>query len=314
MINSVEQYPPPVVASLESLTGPLEPLGRNRWALPADPGSASSATARLGEGWLTLQSDWNGAASPAFPSEAEYMGSLLALNSDLGPFCKIGLGPRGDLLLTAEMPLDDESDACGDIRIESLLCGFKDALKRDPRAFLNNREFAGDATSEVVLDAEDTGELLTQLAQRCDETGWLYELRSSSLALTLEAHDNYYQAELTARADGSTRLGFSLSIDPSNLFACKLASAVLLLRTCRAVRGVRAAWSSFQQDDPYRFEVTWDELPTSSDLAHALAGLSLAARLCGAETQALQQEVIAQRFLTFQGWSLKELSATASIQ
>ena len=132
--------------------------------------------------------------------------------------------------------------------------------------------------------------------------------------MELETHDDYFQAELVTGIEGATRIGFSLPVEPSESCACKFATAVLLLRTCRAVRGVRATWNSCEQNDPYRFESAWAELPTPSDLNHALAGLSLAARLCSAETQALQQESIANSFLVLQGRSLKEISAIASTE
>jgi hypothetical protein len=194
-----------------------------------------------------------------------------------GPVCRA-------LRIRAEIPLTDPADG-----MEPATSDVIAARVRDACAALRAAQHCATATPRHAVTVPADGPIaLADLAVLCQEAGWCsVEGTAHELRVALDADvAGFRQAVLTADRGGvrfllNLRDGMPTVLDA----ACRRAIALLLLRTGSVVRCIRATLA--EASDELGFEVRTAGAPGIGDVGHALASLSLAARISAAEVEAL---------------------------
>jgi hypothetical protein len=244
----------------------------------------AAATARIDGEWLLLVAPLRSRRAGAW--------TLLEANALLDAGCTFALGPGGLASVQAEARLAAGADpvelaerACAGIEAAFALLVRLEAGERVERAA---RAEAG----TIALDLD--------LAALAAAAGWPFTARSAArLAVPLDLPGVFLQAGVEARAGGAVEAAVELArLEPGLPAASREAIAHLLLAASGVVRLARAVVEEETGDrQAVGFEVELDRRPGAAELDHALASLSVAARLCGREVRALMDETVAGLYL-----------------
>jgi hypothetical protein len=142
---------------------------------------------------------------------------------------------------------------------------------------------------------DDAGETAREL---CEQTGWAYsERRSGQLAITLDVPDQFIQATAYLVNGREFRLAATLEVPPGLSCASRHAIATFLLTATRMIRLARASIMNDRVSCDHRWEVAWDEIPTTRQFHCGLSALSVACHMTVREVQALCDDSIARAYL-----------------
>lgn len=226
--------------------------------------------------------------------------TLARANGALPGGAKFALVPEDERIhVRAELPLQLGTDLAPRL-LEALRgCARAIALARgecelDDDAPPRAADPGGDAA--VAAASED------DLSRLCEETGWVFNRRSSGFpTLDLEGTGGFFQGQLERRADGVVSLGAEIQDCDAASEACEEALAVFSLRTCGSQRFARAVWTQAGGRAAPRFEVILAADPSPAELSEALSALSVAVRFGARELQVLaRSEEVARRYLAHQ--------------
>ncbi len=263
-------------------------VGEGRWSFAVVDGTYRKASARIEDGWLMLGATLGGAVFGG----GEW--TLLEWNADLAGGARIALRPaRHDLGVRAEIALEAGVDV--ERRILEAHAGLSEASSRMHYHAAAKRV----ATSRPPVAVTDATE---DLAALCRDSGWVARARDAGrLDVDLDVPGAVHQAVVERRADGAVVmatpiLDTALTGVQAASVTCRRALALLLLRTCGAVRIVRAV-ATVDDAVPARLEVV-HRRPTVPELGDAFAALSIACRLAAAEAAVLwHDETAASSYL-----------------
>jgi hypothetical protein len=259
------------------------------WDFALANGRVLKGTAEISDGWLVMSAPLKKRSKPTVAS-LDRMWRLLKLNARLAGGAKYALDSEHRLSVRAELPLDDEPRMD---RITDACAGFKDASAR-----LRDRKTAAHADNSSWASSADVEGTPCDLQELCREAGWPFVERSGDrLAVALDVPDGFHQA-IIEKHKGVVHVGVELGVAAAASSVSRHALSVLLMTANRVVRLCRAAVGQNDGQPSTRFEVAWPCCPPAVELAHALAALSMACRLCAREAEALQDEVIAREYLS----------------
>jgi hypothetical protein len=219
---------------------------------------------------------------------------MLAANASLPGLAKLALDPMtGQPQLRAEAPVETDTDCLE--QLAAACAGFERGVTLlSPAGAGNQRQTA----TEDALPA--TSMVGAELAELCAEAGW-QPLRhdDDGCIVQLESTGTPLSARLSARAGGlrarAELLGCGSLKPPS-----RAALARLLLAAGGSVRMVRASVDANGDGPSAGIEVICGPRPSPAFVGHALASLSLVARLAAAESHALADPSMARRYLRMQ--------------
>jgi len=272
-----------IVSTLAAHAAVLEEQGTGRWAAVLQNGTRLAATATVDDGWLVLDALVDGARGElpdvrAGAAASDRLWALLRAHGGLGGAVRFVVRRRAGALrlaLRADVPLDDEVDVGG--RVHEACAALHEA----------GSVVMGAATGEAASPPApvDVGALVRA-------TRWpAVERASGRLAVELEVPGVFRQAVVEARPDG--RVSASLPVasadddDAPPAPPCRAALGLLLLRAGSVVRLVRAATD---EAAVARYEVVLGDAPAVVELQHALAALSMVARLTLREAAVLRAD------------------------
>jgi hypothetical protein len=284
------------------------------WRFTIANGRRRPAEARLGGGWLCL------ATIPGPAAESASHWEMLAANASLPGLAKLALDPMtGQPQLRAEAPVETDTDcleqlaaACaGFERGVTLLCAAGAGNQRET-AVASTAEVSTAATpmgrnraeSRSATATEDalpaTAMVGAELVELCVEAGW-QPLRhdDDGCIVQLESTGTPLSARLSARAGGLRARAELLGCGPLKP-PSRAALARLLLAAGGSVRMVRASVDANGDGPSAGIEVICGPRPSPAFVGHALASLSLVARLAAAESRALADPSMARRYLRMQ--------------
>jgi len=287
----------PVADLLRRHADSVLPDGGDAWKFKLDAEVSLKATARIENDWLLLAATPGGKRRRKRPT-AEHRARLLRHNGELRGGVKFALeGDPPCPLLATEIPLSDDEPGF-EARFSGACAGFRQGAvmfssKRRPSGHGNDEGNDPDTKPDTGVEAN--------LAPLCEEAGWQFTTRADGrLAVQLDVPGAFCQA-LTERDDqGGVHLRAWLEGGRPTATASRCAVDVLLLSACRVVRMARAVAGPAE----YCWEITLADPPDALGLDHALSSLSVACRMSAREINVLQDEAIAQRYLTVRGWSL----------
>jgi hypothetical protein len=270
---------------------------RSQWDLALKNGEMLAARARLDEEWLHLMADAGGMPRTEGTGRNSAWWCLLQ-NGSLPGNVKYALDPQGCLQIRAEMPIaPEETETDIRARLAATCEGFQVAAHQ-LHGRSSSRRRLPKAARAVAPD-----DVACDLCKLCEEAAWPFTERAAGkLAVALDTPDNYCQATLEQRSDG-VRVTAGLGASAPASDSSRTAMAVLLLRLGGVVRMVRAAGEECNGQSAIRLEVGLSRTPRTGELAHALAALSVACRLCGREVEVLQDGGIAAEYLASRGLS-----------
>lgn len=264
------RHAPLVAATLTAMPGNVQELPASRWALRLGD---TPVSARLDDAWLVLTAPAPAAVSPA---------AMLAWNAALPGRVKFALSENGEPHLRAEIPLDEDAEPL----IREAWSGLEMAL-----ALLRGEPCQpppGETAPAVSPD---------EIQRLCAEAGWPATPRNDgSCAVELECPGAFVQATLAPRGAG-VRASVQLASLAASAAGSVAAAGLLLLTTGGVVRLARPVMETDGGKVLPRLEAAFSTSPTAAQLAHALAGLSVAWQLCAEEAGALQDPDLAREFL-----------------
>lgn len=259
MIALSRLAPIAATALAECADAPVLP-SRGRWDLVQH---GAPIAAHLDGEWLVLTSPVAAAVAPR---------DLLAWNAALPGLVKFALSAEGAVQIRAEIPVDEDSGAL----IRATRGGFDAALAM----------LGGERLIPVLADVQP------DLARLCEEAGWKATPRGDAACVVeLECPGAFHQATVAAHGAGVRAFVSLPKCDES------VAIHLLLLTAGGAVRMARPTIESSEGRVNAAFEVSFPTVPAAAHLAHALAALSVACRLCAEELRALQDPDVAREFL-----------------
>ena len=314
-----------ISARLRELAGAVAQTAMGTWRFTIANGRRLPAEARLGGGWLCL------ATIPGPAAEFASHWEMLAANAALPGLAKLALDPMtGQPQLRAEAPVETDTDCLE--QLAAACAGFeRGVILLSPAGAGNQRETAaafmaevservGDiprpvstaatsmgrnrAESRSATATEDalpaTAMVGAELAELCAEAGW-QPLRhdDDGCIVQLESTRTPLSARLSARAGGLRARAELLGCGPLKP-PSRAALARLLLAAGGSVRMVRASVDANGDGPSAGIEVICGPRPSPAFVGHALASLSLVARLAAAESQALADPSMARRYLRMQ--------------
>lgn len=268
-----------IAAAIDKSAAHVEQRSANTWSAVFHNGTALGVHIALENEWLRLD-------APIAPPAPD-LWSLLQRNATLPAGLKFAVGDAGDppVLLRAEIGLEDEVDPTGRV-LDACT-----AIKTVAHVWDNTDEPESDVDGHAVAPAG--------VAALCNDTGWPLVERDGQSHVELDVPGAFFQARVDATRDGGIVAALPVgagSVAPP----MRAAVALLLLRTSRAVRLVRAA-----ADTTARFEVALAAPVPVAALAHAFAALSVACRMAGREAAVLSRdEAIAHAYLRHCGDSV----------
>ena len=268
-----------VRADLENAVGRLKEHG-GIWRFSPPSLASLEVCAWLDRPWLQFDSTPAAARKPAR--------WMVEKNTRIRGAAKFALMPGDQRLhIRAELPLADEIDLpAGIVEVCASLADANSLLGRT-------------RPQKHPVTAESSEGLAQNVADICRESGWDFQERSSTeLSIDLEIPADFSQALLEPTDSGHVRLSAEVVDQESTSDVCCEALAVILARACGAFRMMRAVLKADPERLSARLELVWVSLPTPYAVSEALAALSVAIRLCGAEARALaRDEVVARAYL-----------------
>jgi hypothetical protein len=287
---------------VEAIERPLmaagfHPLSRTVWRGDLCNGTNVRVGARLEGDWLLMKarlafgSRLSGAIDPW---------SLLQANADLPGSVKFvvlpadpGLHARAELPVAAGVDLGQ--------RLAQACAGFKQAAAVHARLIKKSGDEAAGSSRgrESVHRQVHAGRCESEhidLPGLCEEAGWnSTERPDGTNVVVLDLPDDFAPAQVEVGSCGTLRV--ATEIPPSGGTPpprCRRALGVLLLRAGGVLRLARAAAQlsppGAEASPAVRFEVVFDSLPRATELAHALAALSVACRLYRREAMLLRED------------------------
>jgi hypothetical protein len=281
-----------VALAIEAVDPSAEVTGSG-WRLRLGPGArAPRIGAFVDDAWLLLDEPLeSGVLSNA---------SLATANGGLPGGAKFALVPEDERIhVRAELPLQLGTDLAARL-LEALRgCERAIALARgkcelEGVALPGAGDPGGDAA--VAPASED------DLSRLCEETGWVFNRRSSGFpTVDLEGTRGFFQGRLERRAGGVVSLSAEIQDCDAATSACEEALAVFLLRSCGLQRMARAVGAPTGERVAPRFEVILAADPSPAELSEALSALSVAVRFGAGELQVLaRSEEVALSYLAHQ--------------
>jgi len=295
MLGTARAWQETVPEMLGECFGKIEAKGPRQWHLKASSTRSLSTDARLEDEWLILEARVRGRKRQAAPCASRKLLQILELNGQLGGGARVALTSDGLPRVKAEIPVGRGVPI--DVRIKQAASGLKCAA----RALFRKRTREQGSAEDVAANARASD---YDMRPVLDEAGWSYVERSGGkLAVTLEAPDAFHQAIVKCHGDETVRIAVELASDGSLSPVRTQALALLLLTVSDTVRMARP---TIEAADGYaaRFEVTFGSPPCAAEVAHALAALSVACRLCAKESKVLcLHDGVAQEYVCSRGWS-----------
>lgn len=274
----------PIVEALTQSTVRVKSTGYAQWALELTNGRAHRATARLVGDWFMVDLPLGGSRAPS----PKRQWRMVTINAAIDGAAKFTLAPDGRrAALRAEIPL--AGGLTGQRRIAPTCRALEAAL--DALA-----SEAGDEVRPAATESADSNDSAERLGALCRESGWTFEQTTRGrVTVQLETRTGPYHAVLTARPDGGVDMGVDVGSADG---ACRNALATVLLKASAMIRMVRAAVHQTPQRTCVRFEVSLPGETTAAEISEALSALSVACESCGREVRAVQNEEIAQAYLS----------------
>lgn len=286
-----------VVSALEKHAPAVERTGRSRWGFSLANGSHVGFTARLDEEWLVMRAELNGGGD----GETRTWWELLCLNAQLEGSPRFVLRGQANLVgLGAEIPIDEDSDVR--LRVHEACNAFKCALEYLHAQAGSPSEWQSKVAS-VTNFAPPAGFDLKAL---CEQTGWPFNQREDgSVAFDLQTRAGFHQAQVRVGGQGSVSVSAELAEGAVLPAVSQQAISLMLLQASHFVRGVCALAELGDNTVVWRLATGFSSPPSARELEHALTALAVACDLCGQETTALQDERVAESYLSLRGWAGK---------
>jgi len=272
--------------------------GPEKWDVALRNGELLAARVWLDRDWLHLAAGPGESVTMAELGQ-ELAWSWLRRNGTLPGGAKYAIDPRGNPQIRAEMLLrPEESETDLRARLGDLCAGVQIAAE-------HVRESTATAIPPMAVPATVADTAPYDLRPLCEEVGWPFTARASGkLVFTLDTAGDFHQATL-ARGAENVRLTADLGT-PARWASenARAAVALLLLTLGGVARMIRPAGEDCDGRSAVRLEAHLGPCPLAGELAHALAALSVACRLCGREVEVLRHDnEIAVAYLVSRGLS-----------
>jgi hypothetical protein len=266
-----------VASALGTVATDLVRHGPTGWRCTTGNGRRLPVHAVLEDGWLALTAPCDGQRDPLASAAGAW--NLLHANASFGGDAHVALGAGDRPIVRAHVWIDPDLVLADRIAAAlDGLAGVAARLEKPPGAPPSMPEGDG---GQALLDAFEAS---------CPETGWCVRRREDgAIAVDLAVPGACHQAALAPRGGAVTA---AVSLVEDETVAAPLAEtvrhalALLLLRASGALRMVRAAAT----EDAPRFEVACATPSSAAEISHALAALSVACRLAGAEAAVLRHD------------------------
>jgi hypothetical protein len=288
--------------ALEASGGGAHAVTVGQWRLCDGPRHPLPINIRVQQQWLSFDARLP-ARGEALGRGGAQLNELLSWNAVLPPNAKCCLA-RGakKAFLAMEIPLDDDVDLVRQVTeaCEAFCEAVRAAAATSPLV-TNSR-----AKRPILRDRSSTvqRETTTELRRLCEDAGWVCRERDGGQsAIPLDEPRAFCQARAYRSASGRIHLHVDLEAATPHSSASQQAIALLLLTACRVVRMARAAVSPKEAGRGCCWEAVLPSRPTSDQLHHGLAALSVACRLTAREVAVLCEEEIARQYLKVRGWS-----------
>ncbi|HVM95150.1 MAG TPA: hypothetical protein VMT89_02120 [Candidatus Acidoferrales bacterium] len=226
------------------------------------------------DGWLMFHASEKGSAEVRDTALLDLLTSNARLPGNIKhALCGAGLRPAS----RAELPLIDDTPIAE--RLKAVLDSFA-------------ASFGGGRRDEMPSSSNVS---LSEIEELCVAAGWRVSGRDDdSVRIPLEIPCAFAPAEMRATPRGLKAAAVVAAADAATPLGAQ-ARALLLLRAAAAIRWVRPA---ALEDGKVVFEVFLGSEPLVDEIGHGFAALSVALRLCAAETQVLGgDERIAHAYL-----------------
>lgn len=262
-------------------------LDSDRWQLALTNGHEVAVSARRDEDFLLLD-----AATGIFPARGKLI-PLAGLFRHAAPPVKLAWrNGSPDLRLRAEIPLPEESVA-GEGRIRSAI----EAMRTTSHCVQN--WFSREAAAEETACPEPKGEgqaASGSLIELVKETGWQFHERpAGALLVDLDTGSRFLQAEVDG-TDAGSRFWVTLYRSDLSSESARRALCLFLLEANAALRFVRGFIRPEDGGLSAGFEVSMNGAASAAEAGHALAALSVAARHCARELEALKEDALASTY------------------
>jgi len=282
-----------VSAALAASVRRIEEQGPGRWTFALGGRRGRPGSARLAPPWLYLEIvPARRDADPETLFHTLERGALFRGGARIVIAEDGGIALRAEIAVEPDVPIEDRiRRACRGLREASIfLRGRAPSSRPDPGG-------SGSAPR---------GDPIASVAAVCSETGWPCRRRSGGdLAVDLDVPGVFLQAIVQARPGGGAIA--SVALAPAEAVASPIrraATAVLLAASAGQIPLARPAVA-----ETAGFAVAFDADPKPSEVAHALASLSIACGICGREASLFVDEALAARYLRIRGWSSDALRA-----
>jgi hypothetical protein len=282
-----------VSASLANGATAIKQTAHQRWTLELTNGSPHTASARLDDHWLCLDIPL---VDMDCPSDRQ-LRRMLAIQAGIDGAAKLILDSDGSPSVRAEVPLTDDSDKTR--RISAACESIKSALDALASSRRRSRKKA-----IVIDDGTQTPDAVDEsaceaLADLCSQSGWApFDGPSGKPAVKIDSRLRIYNAILTPRSDAGVEIRVDIAATVGASESRLAAIAEILLRACGVVRMVKAFVCDEPDSQPAIFAVTLPGPVAQGELGEALSALAVACEVCGNEISALQNEEIAQAYLS----------------
>lgn len=256
------------------------------WEVASNNGAAFSVHAHLLEDWLQIHADTGTKAGNA------QILSALKWNGGLDGAARFSFSLQDRSMdIRAEIPLDSEVNITSDLMATLTGFGLAGELVHD---------FAGMESRSKLKSAgkRPTRDSPLPLRQLLTEADWPFTERSEgSCMVELDTRDDFQQALIETRSDGSRRASVELAEWENPEPAPLNALAVLLLTASDVIRMVRPVVEDFGNRIVARFEACFSPNAGPALLDRGLASLSVACRHCSREAAVLNNPRIAEEYL-----------------
>ena len=154
------------------------------------------------------------------------------------------------------------------------------------------------SSEKVYADGQDG------ISEVCDETMWSHRNRpAEKIVFDLEVMEGSFQAVVEKQKGGYLISVELLDTDVLTELS-RTALAILLLRASHELRFVRPSLSIFEERIVVRYGIRFSVIPDVSEMNQALAALSVACSSCGRELCAIQDESVADAYLSAVGFHI----------
>lgn len=288
-----------IAAAIGRCASSAKQVGAGRWQFALTNGATLHAEASMEQDWLLLDAAMP--KPPAGPAADDAPGAwdLLLRNAALAGGAKFVFLPRRRAAhVRAEIPLDVRATIAR--RLRRACRGCKAALGE----YRGHTAHKGPSRRRASAKRPGPKDKDGALAELCTAAGWDFAERAPGvLTVELDVPGDAYHALLARRTGRRVAVAVELASCSRPSEATRLALGLMLLTASGMVRMARAAAEAVEGRTATRFEAVLHHTPAPGELAHALSALSVACRLCGREARTLQDETVAQRYLSVRGWS-----------